>query len=46
MAVLESRILERLFKSFATSTSPCALIILLSAFRLATGAETNYFYSS
>lgn len=46
MAVLESKILDLLANSLATSTSPLALIILLSAFRWATAADTNYLSTS
>lgn len=41
MAVLESRILERSPSSLAISTCPLALMILLSAFLRAMGAETS-----
>jgi len=41
IAVFESNIFDRLAKSLATSTSPLALMILLSALRWATAAETS-----
>ena len=45
IAVLVSKIFDLFANILATSTSPYALIILLSAFLLATAAETNYLYN-